>query len=965
MRLPGPPRYFVGVSLLLLFALPATAADPTGVQFFEQKIRPVLVRNCYSCHSAEAKKVRGGLRLDSRAGLLKGGDSGPAIVPGKVADSPLIRALHNDGLAMPPKGKLPDGVVADFERWVRMGAPDPRDAAATATARTIDVEAGRAFWAFQPPRHHPVPTVADAGWPRGDIDRFILAALEAKGLRPVGDADRATLIRRATIDLTGLPPTPEEIDTFVGDPAPGAFARVVDRLLASPHYGERWGRHWLDVARYADSNGKDENYVFHEAFRYRDYVIDSFNRDKPYDRFVTEQIAGDLLPAADQAQRDEQLTGTGFLVIGPKVLADRDTEKRLMDVVDEQVDTIGRTFLGLTVGCARCHDHKFDPIPQADYYALAGIFTNTRTLYGTTENPVISGWMVRPLGADGGARLAAVKEHKKKLADVAERLKKARAELKTHEDTATMRQPGKLVGITVDDKEAKLVGKWKPSTFSRPYVGEGYIHDDKSGKGEKSATFTPDLPRAGEYDVLISYTAAKGRSTNTPVTVRCADGETTVLVNQEEVPPLDGLFRPVGKFHFAAGTAGSVTIANKGTAGYVIVDAVRFVPMGALANVPATAMGVPAEVREKIAQAEARVKDLEAEEKSLQAAAPQPPPLVLAVQDEDKVGDCRINVRGNPHSLGDPVPRGFLTVATAGARPAIPADRSGRLELARWVADPGNPLTARVLVNRVWEHLFGEGLVRSVDNFGAQGERPSHPELLDELAVRFMADGWSVKKLIRTIVLSRAYQLAVANDPRAAKADPEERLLWRAQRRRVEAEVIRDAILVVSGRLDPALGGSSVAALGDRAIDNMSKGGVQVDGNTRRSVYLPVIRNEVPQIFEVFDFADPDVATGKRDATTVPTQALYLMNSPFVLDQARQAAKRLLALPADDAGRLADLYRRALGRAPTRPETEQALRFLDDYRRAAASRPKAEPDVDAWSAVCLAVFGCTEFRFVE
>jgi hypothetical protein len=311
------------------------------------------------------------------------------------------------------------------------------------------------------------------------------------------------------------------------------------------------------------------------------------------------------------------------------------------------------------------------------------------------------------------------------------------------------------------------------------------------------------------------------------------------------------------------------------------------------------------------------------------------------------------------------VPRGFISVATAGARPAISANRSGRLELARWVADPANPLTARVLVNRVWEHLFGEGLVRTVDNFGAQGERPSHPELLDELAARFMADGWSVKKLIRAIVLSRVYQLAVTDDPRAGKADPEDRLLWRAQRRRVEAEVIRDAILAVSGRLDPALGGSSVAALGDRAIDNMSKGGVQVDGNTRRSVYLPVIRNEVPQIFEVFDFADPDVATGKRDATTVPTQALYLMNSPFVLDQARQAAKRLLALPADDAGRLADLYRRALGRAPTRPETEQALRFLADYRRAAASRPKAEPDVDAWSAVCLAVFGCTEFRFVE
>jgi hypothetical protein len=742
--------------------------------------------------------------------------------------------------------------------------------------------------------------------------------------------------------------------------------------------GERWGRHWLDLARYADSNGKDENLTFHEAFRYRDYVIDSFNRDRPFDQFVMEQIAGDLLPAASQAQRDEQLTATGFLVVGPKVLADRDFDKRKMDVVDEQIDTVGRVFLGLTLGCARCHDHKFDPVPTTDYYALAGIFTSTRTLDGIKlGNAVVSGWMLRPLGAGGDVALATRQAHQKKVQALADAIKKTKAELKLHEDRASMRQPGKLVGIVVDDTEAKLVGKWKPSTYVRPYVGVGYLSDDKTGKGEKSATFIPNLPKAGEYEVHVAYTAASNRSANTPVTIRFAGGEQTVLLNQTEPPKLDGLFQSMGKYRFAAGTVGSVTISNQGTTGYVIVDAVRFVPVGALElgdKDMEMAMGIPAEVRKEITSAREKLKQLEAEHKALQAAAPPAPALAMAVRDEDKVADCRVNIRGNPHNLGSSVPRGFVTVASAGSKPVISARQSGRLELARWLVDPANPLTARVLVNRVWKHLLGEGLVRTVDNFGKQGGQPSHPELLDELAVRFMEEGWSVKKLIRAIMLSRVYQLAGDLNPAATKVDPENLLLWRAHRRRVEAEVLRDAILAVSGQLDRTMGGSAVAMLGERAIDNDSKGGLQTDADVaqrRRSVYLPVIRNELPQLFEVFDFADPDVATGRRDATTVATQALYLMNSPFVMEQAQQTARRLLALPGDDAGRLADLYRRALGRAPTRRETQLALRFLADYRlgdKSQAQGPPANADLlgdDAWTAVCLATFGCTEFRFVE
>ncbi len=713
----------LSVALISLTTVPLRAAEPTGEQFFEQKIRPVLVKECYSCHSAESKKAKGGLRLDTKEGLLKGGTGGPALVPGKLNESILIKALRHDEIEMPPKGKLSDEVIADFERWVRMGAPDPRGGDISTTRPTIDVEAGRTFWSFQPPKHHPVPKNADAAWARGDIDRFILAALETKGLKPARDADRVTLIRRATIALTGLPPTPREIDDFANDSADDAFEKVVGRLLASPHFGERWGRHWLDVARYADSNGKDENLTFHEAFRYRDYVIDAFNADKPYDKFVREQIAGDLLPAETQAKRDEQLTATGFLVIGPKVLADRDTLKRKMDVVDEQVDTIGKAFMGLTLGCARCHDHKFDPVPTADYYGIAGILASTRTLDGfKLGNPIVSGWAVRPLGADGEAKLVAMKEHQKKGTALAEQIRKLKAELKGHEDKATMRVPGKLLGITVDDKEATLVGTWKASTFSRPYVGDGYLHDDKGGKGEKSATFTPKLLKAGDYEVLISYTAAMGRSTKTPVTIKSADGDKTVLVNQEIAPKIDGLFHSLGKFRFAAGGDGSVSISNKDTEGYVIVDAVRFVPAGVLEKDPdMLAMGVPAEVKQKIADAQAKLKDLEAEDKTLKSQAPSAPSMVLAPRDDDKPGDLRINIRGNPHTLGAAAPRGFLTVIPATARPSIASKESGRRELAEWLTRLDHPLTSRVMVNRVWHHLLGEGLVRSVDNFGTQG----------------------------------------------------------------------------------------------------------------------------------------------------------------------------------------------------------------------------------------------------
>ncbi len=940
----------------------------SSVAWFESKIRPILVEHCYSCHSSETKNgPKAGLLVDSRAGLLRGGDSGPAVVPGKPTESLLLKALRGDDefAVMPPKGKLPDGVIADFEKWIAMGAPDPRDGRPTpARSAAIDWEQARQFWSFRP-----LPPLAQPLTPEA-IDAYILEKLRERGLEPAPPADRRTLLRRLYIDLIGLPPSPEEMDAFVNDSSPDAYEKVVDRLLASPQFGERWGRHWLDLARYADSNGKDENLTYHEAYLYRDYVIRSFNADKPYGRFIVEQLAGDLLPASDAAERDELLIATGFLVIGPKVLAERDKVKLRWDVVDEQLDTIGKVFFGLALGCARCHDHKFDPIPMADYYALAGILHSTRTIEGIKRNnAAVSGWILRPLGgAEGEKQLQAYREHTVRLQKLQEELKKARAELQALNDKAAMRSVANLAGITVDDTAARLVGTWKPSTFTKPYVGQGYIHDDRSGKGEKSATFVPDLPRDGSYEVLLAYTAGSNRSTNTPVTVQHARGRTTVRVNQTQPPKIDGLFHSLGVFEFRKGTDAAVTISNAGTDGYVIVDAVRFVPAGELAKLPPQEMGVRPEVQAARQQAAANVQRLEAEEAALKKAAPPPPRMAMAVRDEDTIADAPIHIRGNPHQPGEVVPRGVLRVLPLAAPPAMPRNQSGRRQLAEWIA--AQPLTARVAVNRIWAHLFGQGIVRTVDDFGTQGERPSHPELLDALAAQFIRDNGSHKQLIRRIVLSQTYRRSVHAAPALQQADPENRLFGRANRRRVEAEVIRDTMLLVAGKLSLSGGGPVVAHLPEAAVENNSRSTLlDTDAILTRAVYLPIIRNELPPILEVFDFADPDVATGRRDTTTVSTQALFLMNSGFANAQARAAARRLLSEAADDARRLELLFLRAYGRRPTPRETTTAQNFLREFaqllqRQPPEARPN-DPLLEGWTAICLSVFGSHEFRFIE
>ncbi len=944
-----PRRWPNGLLLLaaltaLVFIAPAPAADPS-IDFFERKIRPVLVEHCYKCHSAEAKKRKGGLALDTRAGLREGGDTGPAIVPGKPNDSLLLKAVRyaDKELRMPPRAKLPATVIADLEKWVAMGAPDPRGTgSAAAEKKAIDLEAGRRFWAFQPPRGRPLPAVKDTAWPHGPIDHFLLARLEAKGLKPAGDADRAVLLRRATFDLVGLPPTPEEIAAFVNDRSPDAFARVVDRLLAAPQFGERWGRHWLDVARFAESSGGGRSLLFKDAWRYRDYVIEAFNRDRPYNRFVAEQVAGDLLPYNTPEERRRQLTATAFLALGPTNYERQNKDLLEMDVIDEQLDTMGRAFLGMTIGCARCHDHKFDPIPTRDYYALAGIMKSTRTLIHDN----VSRWVEQPLPLRP-TQEAAVEKHEAAVAALKERIKQARAWEKKNGIVATARGTlplREVPGIVVDDADAKQVGRWVHSTYSGHFIGKGYLHDGNTAKGRMTLTFIPTFARAGRYEVRLAFLPASNRAARVPVTILHADGETSLSVNEQKAPPIDDRFVSLGTFRFEQGSQGFVMLSNEGTTGHVVADAVQFLPEEMVRASKAAAKK----------PAGAGSKRLEADLKRLLASGPARP-VAMGVSEAARIEDCPLCIRGNFHTQGARVPRGFLQVAYLGRTPTLPAKESGRRELAEWLAGADNPLTARVMVNRIWHHLFGQGLVRTVDNFGTTGEAPSHPELLDYLALRFARDGWSVKKLIRAIMLSRAYQLASRADPQSAAADPENRLVGHMNRRRLDAEAIRDAILAVSGRLDLTVGGPTIKP------GTATETGYRFD-DRRRSVYTPVFRNRLLELFEAFDFADPNLVGGRRNVSTVATQALYLMNNPFVMDQARYAAARALAWPRlDEAGRLARAYRLALGRPPTARERKLALAFVQE----GGEKATAEQRLAAWARFYQVLFACMDFRYVN
>ncbi|MFM8250635.1 MAG: PSD1 and planctomycete cytochrome C domain-containing protein [Planctomycetota bacterium] len=865
---------FVCLPVLVTPLLADDATDRKGLQFFESRIRPVLVAECYGCHSQKAGNPKAGLLVDSRQGLRQGGESGAAVVPGNPDDSLLMEALRHEGVAMPPTKKLSDRVIADFETWIKLGAQDPREQGSGSAPLVLDVAQARQFWSFQPVKPVVAPSVNNRSWPRADLDRFVLAGMESQGLQPVADASRRQLVRRLFFDLIGLPPTPDEIREFEQDQAGTAVERLVDRLLQSPHFGERWGRHWLDVARYAESNGSTDNVTYPHAWRYRDYVIRSLNDDKPYDQFIREQIAGDLLPPAKGRQRDDQLIATGFLALGPKPRAQNNPDFQ-MDVVAEQIEVTTAGFLALTVGCARCHDHKFDPIPTDEYYALAGIFTSSKTLYSAG-------------GGKGNGKLEKTGFHTLSGDAVASANRQA-----VQDQLTVVRE---LQKTTID--ALRQMGALPPAT--------------------------------GKASGKKAQTTANAKNKN----------------KKADKQPKPGSKKAVATIDVAA----------------AIKDA----------KVPANAAP---RVKDLVQKKIAELKELQEREEQFTASLQQRTGLAMGIREAKEIGDCRICIRGESKDRGPVVPRSFISIATVGESPKFSGQASGRLELANWLSSPQNPLTARVIVNRVWSHLFGQGIVTTVDNFGALGSPPSHPELLDYLALRLVAEKWSLKQLIKQIVLSRTYGLSSEHHASNFARDPDNIYLWRHSPRRLEAEALRDAMLAASGDLErkPPVT-SAVSSLGEQVVRE-GKGNLadSLSSNDRhRSVYLPVLRNAMPEVLDLFDAPDPALLVGARDRTNVPAQSLYLMNSAFVVEQSRQMASRLLAgRDPGDVARLERLFLRVLGRSPTADEQQRFTQFIAQAKlglpgkRGDSGGGAGESELRAWAATVQAMFELAEFRYVE
>ncbi|MBK8092837.1 MAG: DUF1553 domain-containing protein [Verrucomicrobiaceae bacterium] len=866
----------------------STAAQAADMTHFEQRIRPLLIENCIDCHGPE--KQKGGLRLDARSGWQTGGDSGPAITPGKLDASHLWRAISytDRDLKMPPKRKLKESEIADLRLWIESGAPDPREEQNPRMAKTSSKRADATFWSFQPPQAHQPPAVKNNAWPANSIDHFILAKLEQNGLSPAPDADAHTLQRRISFDLTGLPPDPTTQAADMQN-----LEAYVDRLLASDAFAERWASHWLDITRFAESSGGGRSLPFKDAWRFRDYILDSLRTNVPVDRMITEMLAGDLLPHENAAQRRRQLTATGFLALGPTNYEEQDKGMLRMDIIDEQLDTLGRAFMGMTIGCARCHDHKFDPISARDYYALAGILRSTRTLKNYTDN--VAHWIDTPLPLDGAAE-SAMQKHERRVEGFKTEIDLIKDQLRDagSEDLRRRKNisPSDLPGIVIDDSAAQKVGAWKSSTHFGPFIGEGYSTDENEGKGEKTITFTPKLPKAGRYEVRVAFSAGPNRAESATATILHADGE-DLKTFKLATGNLRGLqFASLGTFRFEANGQGFVLITNAASQGYVTVDAVQFLPAESAAEEPVVKKDSEAE-----GQLKARLATLEKQLKALEKAQP-PRSEAMSVAEDEKPEDAKIHIRGSTRNLGAVVPRGFILAALRPGAPSVPATSSGRLEMARWMTSRDHPLTARVMVNRVWHWLFGVGIVRTTDNFGSTGELPSHPELLDHLALQFIADGWDLKHLIKSMVLSRSYRQASSG--KVLPTDPDNRLLARMNRKRLDAECIRDAMLSAAGTLEqrfggPGIGDAKAVDSNDQKVQNLEYG--YAFNDTRRSVYSAAFRNVRHPLFEVFDFADINQPIGQRGTSTVATQALFMMNSPKVIEQARAAADALLQKP--------------------------------------------------------------------
>lgn len=940
---------------LLLGSRAARAVE--GTEFFEKKVRPLLVEHCLECHGPE--KHKGGLRWDSREGWQTGGDSGSPVVPGKPEASLMIKAVSytDRDLKMPPDQKLEPEEVAVLKQWIAMGAPDPRTAPAAGHGKPVLTAAAAAagtHWAYQLPKRTVPPAVKDNSWPRNDIDRYVLAKLEEKGLRPAPDAAPAVLQHRLAYDLTGLPASNEN---QVGG---------VDALLASQAFAERWAQHWLDAARFAESSGGGRTLPFKDAWRYRDYVIESIRDDVPLDRFITEQLAGDLLPYDNAAQRSRQLIATGFLVLGANNYEEQDKELLRMDIVDEQLDVIGKSLLGLSIGCARCHDHKFDPIPTRDYYAMAGILRSTKLIRNPKEN--VAHWIDTPLPLEGEAEVA-MKAREEQAAKLQAELDQAKEALKKMGAGKAVKSKeralpvDKVPGIVVDEADARQVGDWKQSKSVPPYIGAGYVHDSNEGKGTKTITFSPHIPRTARYEVRFAYTSLADRASNVPVKILHADGEEEIKVDELQAPPIAGHYISLGKFRFEADGQGFVLVSNEGTNGVVTADAVTFIPVEDLPKIT-EAEAATTSRDPKVAKMEKKVAKMTQAMKELEKSGPKRPEA-MTVAEHEELGDCPVHIRGQIRNLGPKVPRGYIQAAFHGEAPKVPADVSGRVQLAQWIMSPGNTLTARVLANRVWMELFGEGLVRTPDNFGVTGEKPSHPELLDHLAFKLMDDGWSLKKLVHYVASSRAYAMSSRDEGAGKSTDPENRLLWRQNRKRMDADALRDTMLAAAGTLDLTFMGPNITNA--KAVDGNDGGAGKLEydyvyTDVRRSVYTPAFRNKRLELFEAFDFGNNNQPLAKRNTSTVAPQALYFMNHEFVMEQSRSTAKRLLAMDfTTDAQRLDKAFHMTLSRAASPQEQQLAA----DFVAVSDSETEAGVKEEHWALLFQSLFASVDFRYVE
>ena len=1223
----GDLRSLSVVALVAVFVNTGSARavdEAAGIELFEKKIRPVLVERCYKCHSAKAKKLKGKLRLDSRERLLKGGETGPAIIPGKPAESLVLSALRYDKLKMPPGGKLPNAVAEDFEAWIRLGAPVPSSFGSTiptaASKTAIDWKAEAGFWSFKPLTDYPVEKIDSATPKHNRIDSYVSRHLADRKLRTRGEADRRTLIRRLSYNLIGLPPTPAEIDDFVNDKDPRAWENLVTRLLDSHHYGERWGRHWLDVVRYADSNGADENKSYPLAYHYRNYVIDAFNQDRPFDEFIREQLAGDLLPdPGDTSITNRRLTATTYLAMGIKIDAEKDGEKKQSDIIDEQIDTISRSLLGVTVACARCHNHKFDPIPTTDYYAMAGVLKSTSLANRKLESGEgqalekeidhfkkdleelrtradariageakknIAAYLQHALGVLEWQRHSIPVALQLALADTIDApytpaastvgieqlsrqhlLREAEAY-----DRGTARpdelygkgigiisdkgaaltwaeydidlpaegtyqvefryaakasRPGKLAinGKVVNEKSmAQVTGTWFPDSqrwfvegrykfnagrntlrfeatslmshldkivvarvaplsapvteaesFQRgnvkPYTSDDvvYISDPSNTASEYFMEYDLEAPFDGTYSLLLRYAALESRPMilsvdgkvvsekalaetsggwgaphqrwHREVEIELGAGRHTFRFERKGavshldqlrlVPPVPGsrelpapaqLAREnkldLGALHqwarfigtqdkpnapfyllnalshryenFVAQNQESLAKRKPGNpisrelltptpkspgelparAGLLVTTALAEdrIPMleplhqaltgkqGPFTPYRHTTTHYSASERQAVTTLAQSISELENKAKGL------PTVTVMAVRDGSPT-DHPVYIRGNHLQKGPIVPRRFLTIVEGHEQSEYPKDRSGRLRLANSIVSPGNPLTARVIANRIWRWHFGRALVKTTENFGHSGERPSHPELLDHLALKLIDFKWSIKKLNRYIVSSHTYRMNSAYDRQSAELDPENRWYWRFEPRRLEAEVIRDAFLFTAGRLDRTLGGGPTdkARSQDPSPENLRQNRAFYESSRRRSIYLPIIRTNVYKLFTLFDFPNPAAPAGNRTTTTVPTQALFLMNNPWMNDLAGDIAKKTTDSLETDTERLNYLYESLLGRLPTKDDLEAATELLEAVRGQADL--EKFPMVD-WQSLCHTMLMSSEFLYV-